>query len=73
MIIDEFLLDGAIEPFDMGIHLGCSRIGTVVRNLQLKQTFREVLLELAAIVGQYEDSRMREYPYPAVEELFCGF
>ena len=27
MVIDKFFLDGSIEPFHMGIHLGSSGIG----------------------------------------------
>ena len=72
MIVNELLLNGAVESFAVGIHLGGARIGMIMGQVQSPQLFVKMLHELRAVVSQYEGELIREY-HPAVfKELLCG-
>ena len=58
MIIQELLLNRAIEPLDVGIHLRGFRVSVVVSDLQFEHFGGEVLFPLAAVVGQDKGDRM---------------
>ena len=51
MVIDKFFLDGSIEPFHMGIHLGSSGVGVPMVFVQPSKFFIEVLHELRAVAA----------------------
>ena len=70
MVVDELILDGAVEALDVGVHLGCPRVRVVVGDLELKETVSEVLLELAPVVGQDEGGLIWKDCAPVFEEFF---
>ena len=71
VIINEFFLDGTIEPLTVRIHLGSPGIGVIVREMQLVEFFREVLHDFRAIISQHKHKGMRGYHQAVLKELFC--
>src|SRR3989338_4982888 len=57
----KLFLQGAVEPLHVCVHLWSTRVGVVVRQMQLQQSFRKVLLELRAVVGEHECKRKRKH------------
>ena len=67
VVIDELLLDGAVEAFDVGVHLGAFGVGPEVGEAMLLQDLLEVPLKLGtvvreelqgAVLGQSVDERL---------------
>lgn len=52
MVVHELLLDCSVEPLAMGVHLWCLGVGVVMREMQCREPFREVLLELRSVVRE---------------------
>ena len=73
VIVDEFFLDGAVEAFDVGVHLRCSGVRVVVSDLELEQSFSEHFLPLGTVVREHKGRRVREHPPPHAEELLGCF
>ena len=48
--VDELLLDGAVEPFGMGVHFGAFGVGPVVGEAEAGEGLVEGALELRAVV-----------------------
>ena len=69
VVVDEFVLNGAVEALDVGIHLRGLRICVIVGDLEVEESFGEVFLELAPVVGQDEGRRVRKDRTPVFEEL----
>ena len=55
----ELLIERAVEPFDVGVHLGRTRIGVEVRKIEVVACFPEVKRELRTIVGLNERGTIR--------------
>ena len=72
MVINEFLLNGPIEPFHVGVHLRRLRVGVVMHKVPSPEFFVELFLELRAVVGQHERHAVRKYLPTEIKELFCG-
>ena len=72
MIVNEFFLESAIESFAVSIHLGGTRVGMIMGQVQTPQVFVKVLHELRAIVSEYEGEGIREYHAAVFKELLCG-
>lgn len=53
MEINEFLLDGAIEAFEVSVHLRSLGIGVVVNQVKTSQFFGKVFLELTPIIREH--------------------
>ena len=70
VVVDEFVLNGAVEALDVGIHLRGLRICVIVGDLEVEESFGEVFLELAPVVGQDEGRRVRKDRAPVFEEFF---
>lgn len=49
---EKFILDGAVEPLGMGVHLRGLGIRTPVGEMQLAKMLVEVLEKLAPVVGE---------------------
>ncbi len=69
MIVNEFFLEGSIEPFHVGIHLGSFGIGMPVVFVQASEFFIEVLHELRAIIGEHRLKRVGKHLGDDVEEF----
>ncbi len=54
MVVDEVLLNGAVETFGVGIHFGGTGVSPPVRDAVLLEFVIELSHELGAIVGQYK-------------------
>ena len=54
MVIDELVLNGAIEALDMGVHFGGAGISVPVGDLFARHQAGEMLGELPAVVGQHD-------------------
>lgn len=72
VVIDELLLDGAIEPLGMSIHLGCFGVGVPVDLVEPFNLGIEVFHELTAVVRQDVLQGEREQERHELEELFGG-
>jgi len=70
VVVDEVLLDGAVEALDVSIHLRRLGVGVVVGDLELQQSLGEEFLELAPIVGENEGGRIWEHLLPHTKKLF---
>ena len=73
MVIHELFLDRPVEPFAVGVHLRRLRVGMVVREMQLQESLREVLLELTAVVRENEFERDGKDNLAEREELLRRF
>ena len=51
MVVNIFLLDGAVESFTVGVHLRASLIGMVVSNLFFKNFFGKMFGKFRSIIG----------------------
>ena len=72
MIVNEFFLNGAVEAFDVGVHLRGLGVGVVVDDLQFKEPLSKVFLELGAVVREYECHRIWKHLTPLLKEVFRG-
>ena len=70
--INKLILDRAIEPLHMSIHLRCLGIGVVVGEMKPAHFLVKMFLEFGTIVGQDELKREREYLKTHLKELFGG-
>ena len=70
VIVDEFLLNGFVEPFNMGVHLGSAGIGMIVDEVEPPELFVKVFLEFRAVVGQNKRDGTREDLETEIKELF---
>ncbi len=52
VVVDEAFLDGAVEAFGMGVHLGGAGVGPPVSDAILFEFGIELAHELGAIVGE---------------------
>ena len=71
MVINKFLLNGAVEPFAVGVHLWRLGIGMIMNHMQASQLFVKMLHELAAVVGKHKGNREWKY-LEAEKEEFLG-
>ena len=53
MVIQEFLLKGSVEPFNMGIHFGCFGIGVPMGLTEPSSFLIKVLHEFGTIITIY--------------------
>ena len=61
MVVNIFLLDGAVESFTVGVHLWASRIGMVVCNPFFKNFFGKMFSKFRAIIRlQMLDSERKD-------------
>ena len=51
MVVNIFLLNGAIESFTVGVHLGCSGISVIMSDLFFNNFFCKVFGKLRTVVG----------------------
>jgi hypothetical protein len=72
MEIHEFLLDRAVEPFDVRVHLRGLWVGVVVDQVEIIEFLGEVLHEFRAVVGKHEDTRVGKHHPAVLKELGCG-
>lgn len=72
MIVQKLFLDGAVESFNVGIHLGCLGVSVIVGDLQFEQFNGEVFFPLAAVVGQDKGDRIRKQETERLEEISRG-
>lgn len=72
VVVHKFFLNRAIESLHMGVHLGCSGVGVVVREVEILDLFIKVLLELRTIVGEYELHLKWKYDTTEIKEFFGG-
>ena len=54
-------LNGTVETFDVGVHLGLFRVVVVVNNMSLFSVLSEVLVKLSAIVSLNTKNGERQY------------
>lgn len=71
-VVREFLLHSPVEAFRMRVHLGSSRIGMIVEEMEVPDLFREVLGEFAPVVGEDRGEGERKDQPDTVEELSGG-
>jgi hypothetical protein len=71
MIVGKLFLYRAIETLCMSVLLRCLRAGVIVGEVQINKSFRKVLLELTAIVGENKGERKGEDRLAQSEEV-CG-
>ena len=57
VVIHELFLEGAIEPFRVGVHFRGAGIRPPVRDAPFVESLLEVVLELRAVVGEEEAGR----------------
>ena len=72
MIINEFLLDSAVEPFGVGVHLGGLRVRVPVDFVESFHFLGKVLGKFRAVVGQNIFQREGEQKRHEFKELFGG-
>ena len=60
MVINELLLNGPVETFDVGVHLGSSGIGMPVSFVQASDLLIEVLHKLRPVSGKNRLKRVRK-------------
>lgn len=72
VIIDEFLLNGPVEPLTMGIQLGRFWIGMIVDQMKLFEFFRTMFLEFGAVVCQHIGKGIRENHAAIIKEFLVG-
>ena len=72
MVIQKLFLKGSVEPLDMGIHLGCFRIGMPMGLTEPSQLFIEVLHKLGTIVCEDKGERVGKDLANDLEEFFSG-
>ncbi|KKU77726.1 MAG: hypothetical protein UY03_C0010G0009 [Parcubacteria group bacterium GW2011_GWA2_47_64] len=71
MVIHEFLLHPAVEPFHVGVQLRRLGVGMVMDEVETTEFLREMLLELTPVVGQHEVNGVRENLQAEDKELLC--
>ena len=71
VVINKLLLDGAVEPLVVGVHLWGPGIGMPVGLVETSEFLVEVLHELAAIVGEHVFETMGEEQGDEIKELLC--
>jgi hypothetical protein len=72
VVVDEFFLNGSIEAFAVGVHLGCLGVGMPMGEQLVGQGAGEVALELAAVVGKHGLDGEWEHGLDEAKELFGG-
>ena len=70
--VDAFFLDGAIEAFAVGVHLGGLGVGMPVGEQAVGEFGCEVALEFAAVVGEHGLDGEREDRLDEVQEVGGG-
>ena len=60
VIVDEGLLEGAVETLGMSVHLGRLRVGGPASDPPLAQGLGKARLKLAAVVGKHDAGRLGE-------------
>ena len=71
VIVDAFLLDGAIEAFAVGVHFRGLGEGMPVSEQSVGESGREIALEFAAVVGEHRFDGEGEHRLNQAKEL-CG-
>ena len=51
MVVDELILQGPVESFQVGVHFRHLGVGMIVNKVKIFQLFGEVLFEFRTIVG----------------------
>ena len=64
VIIDEFFLDGAVEPLNVRVHFRRLGIGVKMRHMQPPQLFGKMLFEFAAVIGEHVGKTIRQRKSP---------
>lgn len=72
VVVQEFLLDGAVEAFGMGIHLGGLRVGVPVDQGLLGHGGGEVFHEFTAVVGEHGLDPVGEHGGGEVQKALSG-